>query len=81
MKLNQIIVGIIGLIGASSGIYLMWVFCYFMVKVLGVSWWIAAGPALVFGLVGLGLVNKWILTRKAAQNAANQQRDAGDKAA
>ena len=27
-------------------------------------WWIAVGPALVFGLVGLGLLNKWLINRK-----------------
>ena len=52
------------MIGAASLVTMFAVVLWVLIGSGLMPWWIAVGPALVFRLVGLGMLNKWIASRK-----------------
>jgi hypothetical protein len=62
--MNRLITVIVGVIGAASLVTVFAVVLWVLIGSGLMPWWIAVGPALVFGLVGLGLLNKWLINRK-----------------
>jgi hypothetical protein len=62
--MNRFITVIVGVIGAASLVTVFAVVLWVLIGSGLMPWWRAVGPALVFGLVGLGLLNKWLINRK-----------------
>lgn len=58
--MNRGITVAIGVIGATALVTLFALVLWILIGSGVMPWWIAVGPALIFGLVGLGLLNKWL---------------------